>query len=403
MTTLPSDDPYQLQRLLSRRSFLGISGLGAAAVLGLTLESASGSPHAKGPAPAAVQALSTDSGPHPPFVLDSSCVLSEDHFLVKVGQIDPATDKVVAYTRPDGQVEAVLLQNQVISLVYRDPTTAGGWNIHEIAAGATDMVAGMASDKSTNLHLHVFYKTTSGQVRHLLQGPSSSDGTSSTQFTPVDTLDWTASGPLQITTDVMRNLLVFSFQPSSAPGKTDAHMDYYWTANGFHSFDSFTGTMTGFEFDKSSDQSHACAAVTFNGLNGWVFVFVPDAAHSTVRVYDKTLYNSNHSSGSGNIAAYGQKQPPSLAPASVLSVDHVTTNKYLNVPTAVVRTADQQLYTLTYNANDLGYTTWQQLTLPPGTDHSTPLVSGALECRPEQQLVDLRQPAQPVRGRQADP
>ena len=136
-----------------------------------------------------MQALSTDSGPHPPFVLDSSCVLSEDHFLVKVGQIDPTKDKVVAYTRPDGQVEAVLLQNQVISLVYRDPTTAGGWNIHEIAAGATDMVAGMASDKSTNLHLHVFYKTTSGQVRHLLQGPPSSDGTSSTQFTPVDTLE----------------------------------------------------------------------------------------------------------------------------------------------------------------------------------------------------------------------
>lgn len=372
--TTPSDDPYQLQKLLSRRSFLGISGLGAAAVLGLTLESASGSPRAEGPAPAAVQALSTDSGPHPPFVLDSSCVLSEDHFLVKVGQIDPTKDKVVAYTRPDGQVEAVLLQNQIISLVYRDPTAAGGWNSHEIAAGATDMVAGMASDKSTNLHLHVFYKTTSGQVRHLLQGAPSSDGTSSTQFTPVDTLNWTASGPLQITTDVMRNLLVFSFQPSSAPGKTDAHMDYYWTANGFHSFDSFTGTMTGFEFDKSSDQSRACAAVTFNGINGWVFLFVPDAAHSTVRVYDKTLYNSNHSSASGGVSSYGTKQPPSLAPASVLSVDHVTTNKYLNVPTAVVRTADQQLYTLTYNANDLGYTTWQQLTLPPGTDHSTPLV-----------------------------
>jgi hypothetical protein len=372
--TTPANDPYQLQRLLSRRSFLGISGLGAAAALGITLESAAGSTRRKGLAPAAVRAQSADSGPHQPFALDSSCVLSEDHFLVKVGKIDPATDKVVAYTRPDGQVEAVLLQNQVISLVYRDPTAGGGWNIHEIAAGATDMVAGMASDKSMNLHLHVFYRTTSGQVRHLLQGPSSSDGTSSTQFTPVDTLDWSASGPLRITTDVMRNLLVFSFQPSSAPGKTDAHMDYYWTANGFHSFDSFTGTMTGFEFDKSSDQSHACAAVTFNGLNGWVFVFVPDAAHSTVRVYDKTLYNSNHSSGNGSVSSYGAKQPPSLAPASVLSVDHVTTNKYLNVPTAVVRTADQQLYTLTYNSNDLGYTTWQQLTLPPGTDHSTPLV-----------------------------
>src|SRR3984885_8023696 len=368
------NDPYQLQRLLSRRSFLGISGLGAAAALGISLESATANPHTKRGRPGSVNAQSTSSGFHQPITLDSSCVLSEDHFLIKVGQIDPTKDKVVAYTRPDGRVEAVLLQGGTISLVYRDPTAAGGWNIHEIAAGATDMVAGMGSDKSMNLHLHLFYRTTSGQVHHAIQGPPSSDGTSSTQFTPVDTLNWTASGPLQITTDVLRNLLVFSFQPSSAPGKTDAHMDYYWTANGFHSFDTFTGTMTGFEFDKSSDQSHACAAVTFNGLNGWVFVFVPDAAHSTVHVYDKTLYNSNHSSGSGNMDVYGKKQPPSLAPASVVSVDHVTTNKYLNVPTAVVRTADQQLYTLTYNSNDLGYTTWQQLTLPPGTDHSTPLV-----------------------------
>jgi hypothetical protein len=369
------NDPYQLQRLLSRRSFLGISGLGAAAALGISLESATANTHTKRGRPGSVNAQSTSSGFHQPITLDSSCVLSEDHFLIKVGQIDPTKDKVVAYTRPDGQVEAVLLQNQVISLVYRDPTAAGGWNIHEIAAGATDMVAGMASDKSMNLHLHLFYRTTSGQVHHAIQGPPSSDGTSSTQFTPVDTLNWTASGPLKITTDVLRNLLVFSFQPSSAPGKTDAHMDYYWTANGFHSFDTFTGTLTGFEFDKNSDQSHASAGVTFNGLNGWVFLFVPDATHSTVRVYDKTLYNSNHSSGNGNVSSYGQKQPPSLAPASIVSVDHVTTNKYLNLPTAVVRTADQQLYTLTYNPNDIGYTTWQQLTLPPGTDHSTPLVS----------------------------
>jgi hypothetical protein len=187
--TTSSHDPYQLQRLLSRRSFLGLSGVSAAAVLGITVQSATRNQPGRGFAPQAVQSVRTDSGPHTPFALDSSCVLSEDQFLIKVGKIDPTKDKVVAYTRADGQVEAILLQDGTISLVYRDPIAAGGWNIHEIAAGATDMVAGMASDKTMDLHLHVFYRTTSGQVRHLLQAAPSSDGTSSTQFTPVDTLN----------------------------------------------------------------------------------------------------------------------------------------------------------------------------------------------------------------------
>ena len=207
----------------------------------------------------------------------------------------------------------------------------------------------------------------------MLQSPPSSDGTSSTQFTPVDTLDWAASGPLQITTDVLRNLLVFSFQPSSAPGKGDAYVDYYWTANGFKSWDTFTGKLTGFDFVKASGQSLASAGVTYNGLDGEVFVFVPDAAHSTVRVYSRTLFNSNHSSANGGLSP-AVHQPPSFAPASIVSVDHVTTNKFLEVPTAVVRTADQQLYTLTFSENYAGYSNWRQLTLPPGTDHSTPLV-----------------------------
>src|SRR5271156_3666377 len=106
--TTPSRDPFQLQRLLSRRGFLSISGLGAAAALGISLESANAKPHANRRAPGGLKTQRTDSGFHPPFVLDSSCVLSEDHFLVKVGKIDPTADTVVAYSRADGEVEALL-------------------------------------------------------------------------------------------------------------------------------------------------------------------------------------------------------------------------------------------------------------------------------------------------------
>jgi hypothetical protein len=378
----PTSDPYRLQKLLSRRGFLTLSGLTAggalltaspavAAVAGTrrrrptsgTLKTAGGSPY------------------HPPYSLAADSVLSEDHFLVKVGKINPAKDKVVAYSRADGQVEAILLQDGYVSQVYRDPAAAGGWNVREIAAGATDIVAGMASDKQKNLYLHVFYRTAANQVRHLQEEPPSSDGTSSGQFTTVETLGWKASGPLQITTDVLRNLLVFSFEPSSAQGKTDAQLRYYWTASGFQppgakqAWDPFDGTLSGFEYVKTSDQSRACAAISFNlVLSGNVVLFVPDAAHSTVRVYDHTLSNNAHSSANGNVTTYPFTEPPSFAPASVISVDHLTTNKYTSIPTAVVRTADQQLYTLSENNNESSRWHWQQLVLPPGTNRGAPLV-----------------------------
>ena len=80
--TTPTRDPYQLQKLLSRRSFLGLSGLGAAAALGISLESAITGPRGMRDASARVQAGAAPSGDRTPFALDANCVLSEDHFLV---------------------------------------------------------------------------------------------------------------------------------------------------------------------------------------------------------------------------------------------------------------------------------------------------------------------------------
>ncbi len=78
---------------------------------------------------------------------------------------------MVAYSRVDGLVEALLLQNGIISQVYRDPTVVGGWNIREIATGALDMVAGLNAGSSfREYQLHLFYRSTSGQMHHLLEG-----------------------------------------------------------------------------------------------------------------------------------------------------------------------------------------------------------------------------------------
>jgi len=222
-------DRYQLQRLLSRRGFLGISGLGAAAVLGIGLESSTDKLATQRIASDGLKARSADSFYHTPFALDASCVLSEDHFMVKAGKIDPAKDKVVAYSRADGEVEAVLLQAGVISQAYRDPVAAGGWNIREIAASATDMVAGVADNKQGWPTLHVFYRAASGAVQHLVEDRS--DGISNAKFTPVDDASWGlgVNGPLQITSDLYRNLLVFCVTPASSQNATDSKLGFTWT------------------------------------------------------------------------------------------------------------------------------------------------------------------------------
>lgn len=50
----------------------------------------------------------------------------------------------MAYSRADGQVDAMLLQDgtTTIGQVYRDARAAAGWNTRVVAASATDMVAG---------------------------------------------------------------------------------------------------------------------------------------------------------------------------------------------------------------------------------------------------------------------
>ena len=374
--TTPTHDHHQLQRLLSRRGFLGISGLGAAAALGISLESATARPRTYRGTSAGVTGANADSGYHPPFALDSSCVLSEDHFLVRVGKIDPAKDRIVAYSRTDGQVEAVLLQGGIISQVYRDPAAAGGWNSREIAAGATDMVAGVADNKQGWPTLQVFYRTSSGGIKHLIEDLAGSNGISSGTFTPIDDVNWGAQvkGPLQVTNDLYRNLLVFCITPASSRNATDSKLGFHWTGWGHPGGQTQSGVLTGFGMYQSQGGLTTGSAVVSYAFSAFLnypalLLYVPtaDGFHVYQHAF-QTDFQTEHLSISAKVDDFSV-QPPAFAPpltpdhVTVESIDYLFSPNVNYLPTAIVRGVNQELYALTV---DYLSKKWyaQQLQLP---------------------------------------
>ena len=381
--TTPTHDPHQLQRLLSRRSFLGVSGLGAAAALGISLESANARPRGHRGASASAAVASTDSGYHPPFALETSSVLSEDHFMVELGKVDPATDKVVAYTRADGQVEAVMLHNGIISQVYRDPAAAGGWGIREVTAGATDMVAGVADNKQGWPTLHIFFRTASGDIKHLIEDLPWSNGVSSGNFTPTDDVKWGAElkggadskdPPLQITNDLYRNLLVFCIKPASSKNATDSKLGFHWTGWGHPGGQTQSGVLTGFGMYQSQGNLTTGSAVVsyaFSAFQGYpaLLLYVPTA--DGVHVYQhafQTDAQTEHLNVTGKLDDFYVPPAtfaPSLTPDHVMveSVDYLFSPNVNYLPTAIVRGVNQELYALTVDyLNKKWYA--QQLQLP---------------------------------------
>ena len=370
--TTPTDDPYKLQRLLSRRGFLGISGLGVAAALGVSAETATANQHPKRSSAGGLKTASTDSGYHLPFGLDASCVLSEDHFLVKIKKIDPTKDKVVAYSRSDGELEALLLEDGTITQVYRDPAAAGGWNSRPIAFGATDMVAGVADNKQGYPTLHVFYRASSGAVQHLIEDRS--DGISSARFTPVDDAKWgvEAKGPLQITNDLYRNLLVFCITPASSQNATDSKLGFTWTGWGLPGGQTQSGILTGFGlYQAHGSLTTGSAAISYSASaffnNPGLVLYIPSA--TGVQIY-KFLpdFKTEHLAVNAKVDKFAV-QPPSFGPpfapeyVAVESVDYLFSPNVNFLPTAIVRGTNQELYALTIDY--LKQTPYlQQLQLP---------------------------------------
>jgi len=370
--TTPTDDPYKLQRLLSRRGFLGISGFGLAAALGVSAQTATANQHARRPVAGGMKTASTDSGYHLPFGLDASCVLSEDHFLVKIKKIDPTKAKVVAYSRSDGQVEALLLEDGTITQVYRDPAAAGAWNSRPIAFGATDIAAGVADNKQGNPTLHVFYRASSGAVQHLIEDRS--DGNSSATFTPVDDVQWgvEVKGPLQITNDLYRNLLVFCITPASSLNATDSKLGFTWTGWGLPGGQTQSGILTGFGlYQAHGSLTTGSAAISYAAAaflnNPGLVLYIPTA--TGVQIYKfMPDFKTEHLAVNAKADKFAV-QPPSFGPpfapenVAVESVDYLFSPNVNFLPTAIVRGTNQELYALTIDY--LKQTPYlQQLQLP---------------------------------------
>lgn len=190
-----------------------------------------------------------------PFALSSQSVLSEDYFEVTNHKIDVDNgDKVVAYTRVNGDTEAVVLQDGVVKLVYRDPSQAGGWAVFALpdAIGVADMVAAVGQSGlgsiSSAAYLQICYLTKDKPdtlvVASQLAGPIGAEGPTFT----TTTVAWNAkAGPLAITMGsrgVLHGLepLVSAMVQDSAEGVRDAKLCWHFGENS-------SGILTGFSFN----------------------------------------------------------------------------------------------------------------------------------------------------------
>ena len=73
----------------------------------------------------------------PPFSVQGSCVLSEDYFLT--GQVIIGdNDLIRPYVRPDGTVEALVVQDGNLAYLHRDPTATSGWTYTVLSGQVQD-------------------------------------------------------------------------------------------------------------------------------------------------------------------------------------------------------------------------------------------------------------------------
>jgi hypothetical protein len=373
---------------MDRRGFISMSvlGAGAAMVLPSFMASPAQAVVSEPDSPEVRVAAGGGVTYHTPYGIESDCVLSQDHFLVRTGAIDPAKDTVIAYSRADGQVEAMLLQNGTVSQVYRDPAVLGGWNIRVVAAGATDMVAGMSTMDTYDATLHVFYRTAAGKVTHLEEEQPGTDGLSTGKFTVVDSFDWgpAVPGRLQITSDVAQNLLVFCLAPSSAPGRQDAKLGFYSEASGYAN----AGVLSGFEFNGDHGVRGGSAVVNYAFLNfdfhATLLLYVPSPHRTSVDVYQYRLQVAENTSITANVTPFANQpadfQPADFGSATVESVDYLSSPGGLYLPIAVVRSSDQELYVLSKETGSQPAWHLRQLVLPPRD--STLRQPGALRWEP---------------------
>lgn len=240
----------------SRRSFLsGLVALAGAAGCADPSDKAKPCRPGRG-----IGAAPPDYEPRTPFSLSSQSVLSEDYFEIVNHKIDVDNgDKVVAYTRSNGDTEAVVLQDGVVKLVYRDSSQAGGWAVFALpdANGVTDMVAAVGQPISGAAYLEISYLTKDRpDVLVVATQPASPIGADGPTFT-MKTVGWNAkAGPLAITMGASSTLAT-ELEPLVSALVPGSERDSGSGAVVCWNFRAWSGVLSGFSFN------------TWNGDRSW--------------------------------------------------------------------------------------------------------------------------------------
>ena len=422
-TSVPGSDRSQLSTV-TRRGFLGtLAAVAVGTMTGCSMGGATdlqeiGGGTARRPSKPAPGGDNAPYAPTQPYQLSSTCELSEDYFLVQNHLIDPAKDTVVAYSRSDGLVEAIVLQDGVVKQIYRDPTQAGGWKV--LALPDTQNVTSMAAAVSDPYNdpkrasLQVYY--TSSAQPDLLTIASQpiilpTGGAAPTFST--ETVPWSHSaGPLQVTLNADNTPLVAAMVSSTAVGKPDARM-YYCTDcrsavqpdGGLPSWTS-SGYLTGFEyfitpnsanFAKAGGLTVGWSAVVAQpnlggGIVPWMTLYLPsfaysqDSANPVARVWAATLMGGRLGATSvkdwRSLGALGNRAAVTKPTSGyVASIEFATVLGSTFEPTLLVRIVDQigskvgQRLTILTRNDQHNTWTWTELPLPDPTSTSVSLAT----------------------------
>lgn len=318
--------------------------------------------------------------------------LSEDYFTFTTHKIDPTKDTVIAYSRADGEVEAILLQDGSVKQIYRDLTQPGGWNFREVTgaeADVVDVVAGISNPVFQGkpigaATLKVFYRKQNSAVL----GVSVLSNGDQPSFS-ASTVPWTtAAERLQLTVNADSSLLVAAMQQSSTSGanKTpnpDARMYFYYDGDGGPNH----GYATGFVYNVDPQLANILpkgvevgwsaiiAQPNILGTAPGMLIYLPfasyfDPAYPSVRVWYAPIQANQGAVATVQAWPYaGNPKVDSLPGGSVaIAVEYVTVLGGQFEPTAVVRTLGGDgkslglaVLTRTDKANKWW---WNQLQLP---------------------------------------
>lgn len=357
--------------------------------------------------------------PTTPYTLDAVCELSEDYFLVQNHDIDPAKDTVIAYSRADGQVGAMVLQDGKVLQVYRDATQAGGWAVLALpgADGVIDMVAGISSPgygSAKGAVLKVFYVKSANpaQLNVAVETKPPAPGTPATFTThdPVPWLDTTfnynnayftddhTQGRLQIALNFDSGLLVTAIKASAEDDSGNDAKLCFWTdtmtVEAIHPDQPIPvshGVLDGFHYYPiiSGFRAAAMVADDWTTSTPYIYLYVPDAVSKREMTVWGWELHSNRTSGT--MRNTNNFLNPTTLPEDntyVIGVENLSVVGAALMPTALIWTkrymspADTRLWACTF---DTGRKTWHWIEMPVPDSvrarEDVPTVSTALTPR----------------------